>query len=567
MPLTTSNVLLLLLVPVVFVWTSRTYHLIVNYLAARKLGIPTVVIPVSWQDTWWVLIWGNFRWLRHAPLIGHWIDFGHHNWAQELRWRPHRTYGDAFVVVSPKKNEIMINDPTAGVELQTHYKAWIKPQPLYSIFETFGKNVLSVNGEDWQRHRKIVNPAFREQNNRLVWEESLKQARQMLQVASGRPGASQTLLDVRHDCVLIALHVLSAAGFGHAHDFDGGLRVIPPGHTRSLAEALMFLLQKILLVLLSTKFRVFGWIMPRKHKEVTEVVQEFRQYMREIVAYNRATTQGGGGGKAADIVSALVEADEAAKREEKTAGLGMGAKPMYLSDEELLGNLYVFNLAGFETTANALTYTFPFLAANREVQDWAGQEVDAVLQGTDAPDYERVFPSLVRCLALMYETLRLWGPVPDSTRWCAGDFQTLRVKDHEMIIPAETYVSTNFYGLHSDPRWWGADSLEWRPQRWIQTDRKTGKESIAPPPPGAAFMPWSTGPRVCPGRKFSQVEFVAVISSLLQDYRLEPLVIWGRMQTKEQARQALLDVVEDSHNVITPKMRRPGDAGVVFIKR
>lgn len=136
-----------------------------------------------------------------------------------------------------------------------------------------------------------------------------------------------------------------------------------------------------------------------------------------------------------------------------------------------------------------------------------------------------------------------------------------------MIVPAETYVSTNFYGIHSDPRWWGADSLEWRPQRWIRIDPRTGKESIAPPPPGAVFMPWSTGPRVCPGRKFSQVEFVAVIASLLKGCRLEPLVIEGKMQTMEQARRALLEVIEDSQNIITPKLRRPEDAGVVLVDR
>lgn len=414
MPSTTTAVLFLLVVPTIYLLVNRTHSLIVNYLAARKLGVPIVVVPVSWQDAWWVLIWGNFRWLANAPLIGHWIDFGHHAWAQDLRWRPHRTYGDVFVIVSPKKNEIMINDPAAGVELQTHYKTWIKPQPLYDIFETFGKSVISVNGEDWQRHRKIVNPAFREQNNRLVWEESLKQARQMLQVARGRPGASQTLLDVRNNCALVAMHVLSAAGFGHVHDFDGGLRVIAKGHSRSLAEALMYLGQNILFVLLSTNFRVLGWIMPRKYKEVKGVIQEFRQYMTEIVAYNRATTQGGGGGRPADIVSALVEADEAAKREEKTAGVVLGAKPMYLSDDELFGNLYVFNLAGFETTANALTYTIPFLAANREVQDWVGQEVDAVLKGPDDPDYDQTFPSLVRCLALM---VCLGSLKPDRRSW------------------------------------------------------------------------------------------------------------------------------------------------------
>lgn len=387
----------------------RSYRLTLNYMAARKLGIPIVLTPVSWEDNWWILIWGYFAWIRHIPVVGYWLPFSHHAWTLEARYRPHQRHGDVFVIVSPNRNEIMVNDPAAGVEVQAHYKAWAKPPPLYVLFDLFGRSVISVNGEDWQRHRKIVNPAFREQNNRLVWDESLRQAGQMLGVACRRPDASSTLLDVRNDCVLIAMHVLSAAGFGHAHDFDGGFRDVPPGHSRSLADTLMFLLTNLLWTVLFNNFGFFGMLRPGKYKEVTGVVAEFRQYMQEIVAYNRATTQaGGGGGNHADIVSALVEADEAAKREEKTAGLELGAKPMHLTDDELFGNLFVFNLAGFETTANAMTYTIPFLAANREVQEWAGAEVDAVCGGRESWDYDEVFPLLVRVLAIMVGPLALF---------------------------------------------------------------------------------------------------------------------------------------------------------------
>lgn len=109
--------------------------------------------------------------------------------------------------------------------------------------------------------------------------------------------------------------------------------------------------------------------------------------------------------------------------------------------------------------------------------------------------------------------------------------------------------------------------MEWRPERWIKVDPKTGTESNSAPPPGAAYMAWSIGPRVCPGRKFSQVEFVAVISLLLRLYRLKPLVILGKMETEEQARQEIVNVVDDSMLVITPRFRRPEDAGVVLMER
>ena len=216
------------------------------------------------------------------------------------------------------------------------------------------------------------------------------------------------MLDVRKDMVLIALHVLSGAGFGQIHDFSSGLRETPPGHIKSFPDSLMFLLTNLLRVVVFKDVRLPKFLMPNFIQDLKDTVEDFSLYLREMVAYNRATTQGGGGGQNADMVSALVEADEAAKREEKKPGLGARAKPTHLTDDEMYGNLFLFNLAGFETTSNALTYTVPFLAANNDVQNWVGEEVDSVLQDKAVQDldYESVFPSLVRCLAVMVSCIR-----------------------------------------------------------------------------------------------------------------------------------------------------------------
>jgi cytochrome P450 len=83
-------------------------------------------------------------------------------------------------------------------------------------------------------------------------------------------------------------------------------------------------------------------------------------------------------------------------------------------------------------------------------------------------------------------------------------------------------VILNCSALHTLPSYWGADSLVWRPGRWLD-----GKEEIIQPPPGRS-NPWTVGPRVCPGKKFSQVEFVAVIARLFQKERLPRSWKWAR---------------------------------------
>jgi cytochrome P450 len=70
--------------------------------------------------------------------------------------------------------------------------------------------------------------------------------------------------------------------------------------------------------------------------------------------------------------------------------------------------------------------------------------------------------------------------------------------------------------------------LEFRPQRWIVTS-DTGTESLFMPQPGT-FLAWSSGPRICPGMKFSHVKFVAVISTILARHDVSTAISRWKMR-------------------------------------
>jgi cytochrome P450 len=74
-----------------------------------------------------------------------------------------------------------------------------------------------------------------------------------------------------------------------------------------------------------------------------------------------------------------------------------------LSVDEIFGNIFVINFAGHDTTANTLAFTMILLAANPEVQDWVREEVRRVTKAMDVADwdYERLFPQLTRCRAVL----------------------------------------------------------------------------------------------------------------------------------------------------------------------
>lgn len=153
------------------------------------------------------------------------------------------------------------------------------------------------------------------------------------------------------------------------------------------------------------------------------------------------------------------------------------------------------------------------------------------------------------------------------SRFATGRGQSLRIGDRDLFVPKDVYVSTNFFGIHSDPRFWGPTNLEWKPERWVVKDPETGVESIRTPT-GATFLGWSYGPRVCPGRKFSQVEFVAVLATLLHKFRLKPWAIPERgLESEDDARKALMDAVNASKFSLTTKMASPEKAGLVIVPR
>lgn len=101
-------------------------------------------------------------------------------------------------------------------------------------------------------------------------------------------------------------------------------------------------------------------------------------------------------------------------------------------------------------------------------------------------------------------------------------------------------------------------------------DCTTGQEILEAPSPAAelAFNPWSGGPRVCPGKKFSQVEIVAMTAVLLRSYSVKPMVVPGKLvATEADAQRELMRVMNDLELPRRSKTERFREVGVVFSAR
>jgi len=232
---------------------------------------------------------------------------------------------------------------------------------------------------------------------------------------------------------------------------------------------------------------------------------------------------------------------------------GKAGHASFLTDSELYGNLFAFNFAGFETTSGTLAFALVYLAAHPTMQDWAAQEVR---QHYCAPDYATSYPKLVRCQAVMHETLRLAAHAPMFVKAPSlpARLVLLNGSSRAVTIAPGTLVGLNMHGAHLSPQRWGADVLSFDPQRFITTS-PSGVEKLQVPE-GPVYAAWMLGPHACPGKKFSLVEFVVVLAGVLSKWRVE-----------EEGSGRLVSVLARKRFNITCHLERPEEGRVRFVKR
>jgi len=464
------------------------------------------------------------------------------------------------MLVSPGKNTLHVADAEAISQITSRRNDFPKPTELYSSVDIFGKNVVSTEGQIWRHHRKITSPPFTERNNHLVWLESLHQAQAMMSGWIGKTEAvSKPVKDVSENAMRLSLNVISRAGFGvrltWPHE-EGSDQSVPEGHTLTYKDALSTLLENIIVVMLTPR-----WLLTNSpfklHKVANESFVEWGKYMREMYHGKRAEVASGETREGMDLMGALVKgagitADSIAEAKDTEKSAGAPTQQL-LTDEEILGNAFVFILAGHETAANTIHFSLLFLAMHPASQRKLQADLDSILG--DRPisewDYDEDVPKLFgsMCGAVMNEELRLVPPVigiPKST--AMGSPQGLSMQGQHYTVPENCYVTLNTAALHRNPKYWPhtseEDLLDFRPERWLVDGHVNGgtqhqedsteedldfdgpdKRSDTAPslfrPAKGAYIPFSDGYRSCLGRRFAQVEILAVLAVIFKQWSVE----------------------------------------------
>ena len=189
-----------------------------NIAEAKASGIPYIVLPVFQVNRLYQLAGIVLTpVLRALPSswTDPWLDLTL-DWEWKRRYEPFARVGaDTFLAVSPGK--ITLNTAEASVidQMTSRRHDFPKALEVYEMLQIFGNNVITVEGQDWRRHRKITSPPFSEANNVVVWKETLSQTEAMINgwFPSDKE-RSKTLRKLAVDAMRLTLHIISKAGFG-----------------------------------------------------------------------------------------------------------------------------------------------------------------------------------------------------------------------------------------------------------------------------------------------------------------------------------------------------------------
>ncbi|KAH9018729.1 cytochrome P450 [Lactarius pseudohatsudake] len=382
---------------------------------------------------------------------------------------------------------IYLADAAIIKEVTTFRAKFPKPISLYKTLSVFGGNIVASEGEDWKRYRAISAPAFSERNTRLVWDETI---RIMFDLFDNVWGDSPEIV-VDH---CIALFVVGVAGFGRRVTWTSDLTV-PPGHQMTFKDALHNVSSNLLL-----KMGVPSWAMKltERTRRVNLAFDELRQYMVEMVDARRSAETKE---ERHDLFSGLLDA----AHDNPDGGVA-------ITEQELIGNMFIFLFAGHETTAHALCFTLALLALYPDEQERLYQQIKEILVDTNGtPTYENM-NRFTLSMAVLNESLRMFPPVSSIPKHAAED-TSLTVGNADggettFPVPSGTRVRFHVPGLHYNPKYW-KDPHTFRPERFL------GEW------PRNAFLPFSSGARGCLGKRFFETESIAAITVMISRYRVE----------------------------------------------
>jgi cytochrome P450 len=367
-------------------------------------------------------------------------------------------YGDASKFkVGPQPIFFFAHPELVREVLVTKNASFMKGLALQRTKVVLGEGLLTSEGELHKRQRRLAQPAFHRERIQRYGEIMVEQAT----LSRDRWHDGQEL-DVAHEMMRLTLAVVAKTLFGANVDEEADEIGAVLTELMLMFPLLVHPLSDFLIKLPLPRVRRFRRALARLDQTIYGLIAERRKSESDR----------------GDLLSMLLLATD-------TEGDGSGMSDLQLRDEAIT----IF-LAGHETTANALAWTWHLLARNPDVERALHHELDTVLAGSTPTPAD--YPRLPYTEMVLAESMRLFPPA-----WGIGRYALEDVQIGEWHVPKRGLVLVSQSVTHRDPRFW-PDPDRFDPQRFTADAKATR--------PKFAYFPFGGGSRVCIGESFAWME-------------------------------------------------------------
>jgi len=380
-------------------------------------------------------------------------------------------YGDVVPMRFGPRRALLLYHPDAIEEvLVTRSRDFVKSPGARLLRPLLGEGLLLSEGSAWLRQRRLVQPAFHRQ--RLAGYGEIMTAYAERRLAAWK---DSQVVDLHAEMMALTLEIVAKTLF----DADVSDQTDAVGHAANvLAEHFGARLRS---------FRLLpDWVPTPANLRSAQAIRRLDQVIYRMIAARRSSGEDRG-----DLLSILLHAQDA---DDGTA----------MTDRQVRDEAMTLFLAGHETTAVALSWTWYLLAQHPQVEARVTDELRAVLGGR-APALADV-PRLTYTERVVTESMRLYPPAYVMGRQAARPTEVVGYPvARNVIVVMPTWI------VHHDSRWFDEPET-FRPERWA--DERV--RSL----PRYAYFPFGGGPRQCVGNAFAMMEAVLILATIAQRYRL-----------------------------------------------
>lgn len=341
-----------------------------------------------------------------------------------------------------------------------------------------GNGILTAEEPEHRRNRSLVQPAFSPRRITTYGGQMVDATNRLSGLWASRELAGETDVILADEMANLTLDIVGRTLFGA--DLTSSTSEISQSLTTVLGQFSQ-LMSPIGLLMMRAPTR-------RRHRMIT-AVERLDAVVARLIADKRAALARGEASD--DMLAVLIGARDA----ESGEGLSMN---------ELRDEAMTLVLAGHETTANALAWSWLLLSMNPVAKRWVQDEWDSVATGRDLVMAD--ISSLPRTRATVAESMRLRPPA-----WIVGRRLTADIELAGYRVPRGSTTLASQYFMHRHPRYW-RNPNSFDPTRWIGHDGAYDEK--APGQPRAAWFPFGFASRKCIGDRFALAEAVLAMATL-----------------------------------------------------